>query len=438
MSKFKNVSYRYQINLIPITQIKVANRTREELGEIGDLMNSIKSLGLLSPLIIDKDNNLLAGGRRLAALKGLKWEEVPCLYFDQLTEIEKLEIELHENIKRKDLSWQEEVLLRQKINDMKKKEDPSLTMPKISQLTNTTERTLRDSLVLARALKRYPEIAKEKDRANALRKVRRMEEKAVRELMVEAGGSPTVDKITGLKNFQIEGVTLVNGDCVEGIKGIPDESIDLLITDFPFGVDLDKNYDFQKSWAEVYKDGATDLLEHLLPRLVPEFHRVLKPGAHFYIFFPSLYYEEFFDELDEVMNLQKIPLIWNKKHGGTSFAPYSIYTPNYEPIWYGSKGKGRKLAKPGYCVLDFPNIAGGKKTHPAEKPWQLIDYLITQSSIKGETVLDVFSGSGVTMERCLEFGRKGIAFELSETWFNLGVERLKNFFQLTKTHSLEE
>ena len=74
-------------------------------------------------------------------------------------------------------------------------------------------------------------------------------------------------------------------------------------------------------------------------------------------------------------------------------------------------------------MLNFENKISDK-THPAEKPVSLITYLVEQSSIEGETILDCFSGSGVTMAVSKRLNRKGIAFELSTRWFELGIERI--------------
>ena len=62
---------KLSIKPTPITNIKVGTRFREELGDIESLAQSLESEGLINPITIDKDNNLLAGGRRLAAAKFL-------------------------------------------------------------------------------------------------------------------------------------------------------------------------------------------------------------------------------------------------------------------------------------------------------------------------------------------------------------------------------
>ena len=315
-------------------------------------------------------------------------------------------MELEENVKRKNLTWPEELSLIEEITRLKKEKNPKWTAKDSRDFIGDgkSEQQFYRDIYLAKAIKKNPSLAKEKDKANAFRKAQRIDEKEVRKMLVEAGAVKEVDKDNPVK--------ILHMDCLDGIKGLADESIDLIITDFPFGVDLDKNYDFQKSWDEVYDDDTNDLLTKLLPELAIEYARVMKEGAHAYIFYPSKFHTEFRNELEKNLNIDPIPLIWNKMVGGTSFAPYSRYAPNYEPIFFCWKGNARKFAKPGFSVLNYENKVRDK-THPAEKPTSLIKYLIEQSSIEGEMVMDTFSGSGVTMSVAKEMGRKGIAFELS-------------------------
>jgi site-specific DNA-methyltransferase (adenine-specific) len=420
-----------KVELIPIDSVIVEDRGREDFGAVGELAESIRTKGLLHPLVVDENNKLIAGERRLRALKLLKWETVPVNRFNDLDELTKVEIELEENTKRKSLTWQEESKLIQRAVEMRRGSNPEYKIENDPLLDKMGETTLKENLFLARMQEKFPSIAKEKDKSNAVRLAKRMQEKEVRSLLVKAAGSTPLTTLasptSSVKSYSVEGVTLYLQDCLEGVRNLPSESIDLIITDYPFGIDFGNNADFLKRWDEVYDDSKDSLLSILLPETLKEFKRILKPGAHFYIFYPTVYHEQFRLEISKHLTLQHVPLIWDKKTGGTSFAPYRVYAPNYEGVFYGWKGESqgaRKLSSPGYCVLDFPNLTGGNKVHPAEKPVELISYLINQSTIEGETVLDCFSGSGVTLEACLRMNRKGIAFELSQRWYELGVSRL--------------
>lgn len=408
-----------KVELIKISEIDISDRARGEFGDTSELEASIKKYGLIHPIRIDTDKRLVVGGRRLEAVKRMGAITIPAIYIENLSPLELKEIELSENLDRKSLTWMEEVTLKRSINDMKKEADPSWKIEDTAKLTGKSESATSNDLFLARMLEGHPELAEEKTKVDATRRAKRIAEKAKRELLSSIEVSES--------KFKDTRVSLWAGDCVKGIRAIEDESVDLILTDFPFGVNFGRDEGFVSRVDETYEDEKSTLLDYLLPKLASEFARVLRPGAHFYIFFPNTYYKEFQEELGKHLNLRSIPLIWHKTNVTHSRNPYTLYSPNYEPIFYGYKAvkEGvpcRKLASSGQSVLSYPNAKG--KIHPAEKPLELLTYLIEQSTVKNETVLDVFSGSGATMEACLRTSRKGISMEKSTHWYEAGVERI--------------
>jgi len=91
-----------------ISDIKIKNRIREKLGDYSALMKSIETVGLLNPIILDENHELIAGHRRLASCKELGWEEVEVKILKiKNSELHKLEIECHENLGRLDLTSNE-------------------------------------------------------------------------------------------------------------------------------------------------------------------------------------------------------------------------------------------------------------------------------------------------------------------------------------------
>ncbi len=101
---------------IKISEIIVKNRIREDIGNLDSLMKSIEKYGLLHPIIINEEMELLAGERRLTACKNLGWEEIEANIVSADNNIDKLEVETHENVLRKDLSQTEieEIVKRKK------------------------------------------------------------------------------------------------------------------------------------------------------------------------------------------------------------------------------------------------------------------------------------------------------------------------------------
>lgn len=87
-----------------IDRIVVGTRRREDLGDLDGLVTSIRTYGLLHPIVVDADNRLVAGERRLRACERLGWDDIPVKQVGALTDAERREIELEENLRRKDLT----------------------------------------------------------------------------------------------------------------------------------------------------------------------------------------------------------------------------------------------------------------------------------------------------------------------------------------------
>lgn len=93
---------------INTTEIKYDNlRVRKETGDLTYLAKSIEKYGLLQPLVIDSSKRLICGYRRLMAVKQLDWQQVDVIIVDPSSKIERLEIEMDENIARKSFTYDE-------------------------------------------------------------------------------------------------------------------------------------------------------------------------------------------------------------------------------------------------------------------------------------------------------------------------------------------
>lgn len=109
--------------LVKISDIKLKNRVRQDLGDIDSLKESLKTYGLLNPITITQDYILIAGERRLQAAKQLGWENINANIIDNADEIKQLEMEIEENNQRKEFSGDE---LLEGYERLKKLKQPSL------------------------------------------------------------------------------------------------------------------------------------------------------------------------------------------------------------------------------------------------------------------------------------------------------------------------
>ncbi len=92
---------------IEINKIKISKRIRKQLLDIQQLMNSLKRYGQFTPIIINENKELIAGNRRLEAAKMLGWLKIQAIVINRKTEFEKIELELEENIQRRELTIDE-------------------------------------------------------------------------------------------------------------------------------------------------------------------------------------------------------------------------------------------------------------------------------------------------------------------------------------------
>ena len=92
---------------VPIKEIKVKKRIRKDLGDIDNLSESLKRYGQISPILISKKNILIAGERRLEAAKRLGWRTINATISESSGELDRLELEVEENIQRRDFTMEE-------------------------------------------------------------------------------------------------------------------------------------------------------------------------------------------------------------------------------------------------------------------------------------------------------------------------------------------
>ncbi len=87
-----------------IKDIKIKKRIRKDPGDLTPLIDSLRNHGLMNPVVITKNNELIAGHRRIASAKVLGWQFIDVMVLDKISELEKLELEIEENVVRKDFS----------------------------------------------------------------------------------------------------------------------------------------------------------------------------------------------------------------------------------------------------------------------------------------------------------------------------------------------
>jgi site-specific DNA-methyltransferase (adenine-specific) len=416
---------------VPVSKILFGERKRVDYGDLAALAESIKRVGQIQPIVVRKiegneryDYELVAGGRRYKAhiLAGLA--EIDVRVREECDELMLRELELEENLRRKNLTWAEECSMQLELDELRRKQVEGNLLATEKWGMRDTALALDQSLgktctnlELAKAMKDDPKLALELIRypkGVAYKKLKQIKEKEKHERMFSSGKLKT-------------NVALKLGSCTDLIKEVKDNSVQLVITDPPYAVttidEAKGSYnDLQEDNDNSNEETMTDVYE----KLFPELFRVLQPGSHMYIFHASEWYQTLVDLLKQAgFIVDPVPLIWYKMRTTTPFRGYS-YQQTYEPILFAQKPprEKRQIIAPSGNVLSFKMIDQASKRHSYHKPPELIDFLINQSSHKGELVLDPFAGSGQTLKSAVAANRNALGFELSERHYYKALEYL--------------
>src|SRR5690625_970668 len=221
---------------------------------------------------------------------------------------------------------------------------------------------------------------------------------------------------------------IINADCLVTLREMDAESVDLVLTDPPYGINFRSNRRKKtslKSVCGILNDG--DNLPFLAD-VVSELYRVMRNNTHIYWFTRWDKVAEQLPLLTEFFNV-KNALIW-KKNNWSMGDLQGAYAGQYEVILFAQKGRrflnelgGRKRHSD---ILEYARVPSQRLRHSHEKPEDLIEFLIRKSSNPGELVLDPFAGSGTTAAVAKRLGREFITIEADVDFYNTAVERVKN------------
>tara|TARA_R110000765_G_scaffold268601_1_gene367572 strand:- start:1787 stop:2521 length:735 start_codon:yes stop_codon:yes gene_type:complete len=239
---------------------------------------------------------------------------------------------------------------------------------------------------------------------------------------------------------------LINGDCLEEMNNISDNSVDIIIADLPYGrfnhLEWDKPIDLEKMWEELW--------------------RISKPNTPIFLFGDMLFG---IDLINSQRKHFKYEIVWNKGRSTTPFLSrkrlgkaveyvfvfyksqpvynYEKYHkkkdyPNANDVWGGVVGRKKDEAttKQNHIrytpplpinIIDFPSKKLNKIIkHITEKPQGILEFLLKYFSNEGDTCLDFCMGSGSLGVACSTLNRNFIGIELNTEHFELAKERLES------------
>lgn len=415
-----------------LKDINVGERARKNLGDIKSLALSIKSKGQIHPIVVEKREDgrtwLIAGERRYRAHEMLGAEEIGVTFRENLTDLERLEIELEENLWRADFDWKEEVLLKARIDKVKRDRYGSVSqgdphnkgwgIVDTAAAMGQSIGLISEDLKLAKGIVKFPELAEQPNKKAAMTKLKALEERALANAIAKQKKLIHID--------QPEDSRIFNGDCIAIMKErFKDSCIDLVIVDPPYGIDIADMIDTDANRFQEFPDDKAMAMD-LLDQMLRELDRVMKPNSSIYMFYSTVFYTQVKELMAKYFNVDPIPYIWFKTNigGGRTNAPHMYACRTYETALYARKGD-RKLFKQGQPnVLPFEVVPAKQKVHMTEKPVMLLRELIDRASLPGEVVLDPCGGSGSTALAAKQMDRDYFTIEKNPHYYEKILMRL--------------
>lgn len=254
-----------------------------------------------------------------------------------------------------------------------------------------------------------------------LRQVKGIGSKTIERIKEQFDDSEYVSKYD--PSNHIEPNDLVQGDMLEKMNGIPDNSVDLLLTDPPYKIVQGgaTNDAFTLTGGSDYSGGrlfGSNDIE--FSEWAEEVYRVQKEGTHAYVFTNDRNMQGLMSAFTNVGYQLLNILVWNKN----THSPNRYYLKNVEFIVMFRKGRARNINAMGsFASMNYTAVKD--KIHPSQKPEELLMHLIKNSTNESELILDPFAGSGSTLIASKKLGRNFIGIELDENYYKIAQNRIE-------------
>jgi DNA modification methylase len=345
---------------------------------------SIQEFGFKVPIVIDKNNVIVAGHTRYKAAKKLKLENVPVIVADDLSEEQIKAFRLADNKVGEIATWDEGLLTQ--------------------ELESILDIDMTDFGFEIGSIDDEEEV----------------QEDDFDEPLTEEPKSKCGDIYRLGRHF------LMCGDSTdpEDVKKLMDGALaDLLITDPPYNV----SYKGKTSeHLTIQNDSmSSDSFRTFLTRAFTAADSVMKPGAVFYIWHADMESYNFRGACMDMGWKVRQCMVWNKN---VMVMGRQDYQWKHEPCLYGWKEGSHLWAsdRKQTTVIDFKRPTQSK-IHPTMKPIGLFDYQIKNNTKQGDVVLDLFNGSGTTIMACEQNGRIARCMELDPRYVDAAIQRWEEF-----------
>lgn len=372
------------------------SRTHSD-NQVAQIAASIREFGFTNPILIDESNGIIAGHGRLLAARKLQLDEVPCIVLGGLSDAQKRAYVIADNQLALNAGWDLEAL-RLEIEHLKSvefdvellgfDEDFLLSLDPIDETEGLTDE--------------------------------------------DACGEPPADPVTVLGDVWVLGKhRLMCGDStvIDSVESLmAGNKADMVFTDPPYGVSYEGGHNKKKRSGIIADTLEGENLTGLFYGAMSCAILVTKDGAAFYVWYASGKSIETFASLNDLPLELRAVIQWYKVKSGLG-AFMSQYIPNCEPCMYLHK---KKCSPAWYGPSNEKTVWELKKEsknnyHPTQKPVELPERAINNSSKQGDFILDLFGGSGSTLIACEKTGRTAYLMEIDPKYCDVIVKRWQDF-----------
>lgn len=398
---------------VPLSDIIVKDRLRKDLGDLTEMKESILEKGLIQPITINKNYELVAGGRRYTSHVELELPTIDCIVRETIDELDEREVELFENIHRKDMTWQEKIRGTSEIHKlMEQKHGHKWNETRTAKLLGKSQSAVNDALHLGDAMDVLPDLAN-MPTADAARKKLNRVYKDIKIKNALDKSPPGSGAKWAADHYHV-------GNAIDGLSQVNNNVATFAEVDPPYAIDLrakraGRNDGSDTSTGiDTYNEIPADAYEAFIRSTALQVYRVLTDNAFCIWWHGSTWCHEVITILREVgFHVDDIPGIWSKATGTTN-NPNVYLSRSYEPFFICRKGNPA-IRQPGRLnVFSFAGVPDSQRIHTTERPLELIRELLRTFAYPSARIVVPFLGSGNTLLAAYHEGMLGWGYDLSE------------------------
>lgn len=466
------------MNTIHITEIIVGDRLRVDMGDIEGLAKSIKTYGLMQPIVLDDSNNLVAGGRRFTAFSTLSktdkvFEQIPFVRLGQLSPAKRKLLEIEENHRRKAMTWQEQILGLADYHRLAErealKEKTTWSQEMTADFFNVSQASISVALAVAKELKASPDNEYWKcdsaSAAIALRAQKKLDEATKEQLrrieLRRAEAAKNIDIAKATVSMQTVDLAkasattpsigqsaskpVLSTDQIasfyyhgDGRVLLPEiaktTKIKHIIFDPPYGINEDNMANTTKH------DRVRDT--HEVESSVGLIHDFLRIGydhiaedGFMCMWYDLDHHEKIRRWAEEIgWKVCRWPLVWCKTSNcQNQSAQYNITKATEVCYLLRRSEKSIIKTKQGKNYILADAVSSG--SHPYVKPEAVWNYLLDTVSVEGDTVVDLCAGEGSSLAATFKKNRIPVGCEIDNTHIANGLNYIQE--QLSKKSNAE-